>query len=467
MLSKIKEAVELLDAHKNDEICIVSHIDADGISSASILSKALERRGIEHEILFVKLDEIKNITPSTLTIFSDLGSGQLHLLSKFKREEFIILDHHPPENISFENLYHINPYLFGFNGSEISGSGVSYLFARKLSEENVNLSGLAIVGACGDQQNFGALSGLNREILMEGVKERIISYERDLLLYGRCTRPIHKSLQYFSDPYVPGVSGTEEGSIRLLKDLKIELRNEDWRTLSDLSFNEKKNLASALIERILSHVPSEFATHIPKFLIGETYTLLNEEERSPLRDSNEFATCFNACGRNQKPEVALEVGKGNRGIYFEVLLGLLRRYRKVLAEAIEVALKRGVERRDCLQVLDGTGIQDNMIGPICSMILGENGIDPYLPILGYTTSESDRKTLKISARCSKLLLLKGINLGKAMRRAASLADGEGGGHAPACGAYVRRERFEIFLNYFESLLKRQQRRGRLRLNSKG
>ncbi|MEA1864012.1 MAG: recombinase RecJ, partial [Euryarchaeota archaeon] len=39
---------------KHDEMLIVSHIDADGLTAAAIASHALERSGITHSVRFVK-----------------------------------------------------------------------------------------------------------------------------------------------------------------------------------------------------------------------------------------------------------------------------------------------------------------------------------------------------------------------------------------------------------------------------
>ncbi len=59
---------------------------------------------------------------------------------------------------------------------------------------------------------------------------------------------------------------------------------------------------------------------------------------------------------------------------------------------------------------------------------------------------------KISARCSKLLFLKGLDLGEAIREAADSVGGEGGGHAVACGAQVDDDKVDEFLEHFESII---------------
>ncbi len=110
----------------------------------------------------------------------------------------------------------MNPHLAGLNGAtDISGAGVAFLLAMKLGH-NEDLSSLAIVGAVGDLQDMrtNALVGVNRGILELGVAHGFLSYEKDLKLFGRQTRPLYKLLQYSSDPYIPGLSGNEERMYR-------------------------------------------------------------------------------------------------------------------------------------------------------------------------------------------------------------------------------------------------------------
>ena len=86
MKELLRKAVELSEILKRqDEILIVTHIDADGITAGAIAYKALERAGKDVEINFVKsLDEeaIKKIKDKNKFVwFTDLGSGQISLLT--------------------------------------------------------------------------------------------------------------------------------------------------------------------------------------------------------------------------------------------------------------------------------------------------------------------------------------------------------------------------------------------------
>ena len=68
-----------------------------------------------------------------LVWFTDLGSS---ISTEYKDINKIITDHHAcPENSDLE--FHLNPHLFGLDGSyEISGAGVTYLVSKAINKKN-------------------------------------------------------------------------------------------------------------------------------------------------------------------------------------------------------------------------------------------------------------------------------------------------------------------------------------------
>ena len=61
-------------------------------------------------------------------------NGETIRLSDYKGKEVIVLDHHKPKQYESESILHVNPHLVGVDGSnEISGAGVSYLFAKAVA----------------------------------------------------------------------------------------------------------------------------------------------------------------------------------------------------------------------------------------------------------------------------------------------------------------------------------------------
>ena len=455
----LRRAAHLILKHQNDRITIVSHMDTDGICAAAIISKALDRLNVERHVKFVNMlyrDVVDQISPTELIIFTDLGSSQLeNVRGKFGDRDVIIIDHHEPEGeSSWPGLVQLNAHFFGMDGAhEISGAGMAYLLARELGA-NDDLSALAIVGAVGDVQNaWGKLVGRNREIAQEGISSGWLEGKTDLLLYGRYSRPIFKALELFSDPFIPGVTNSTEGCISMLKDLGIPQRGEQgWRRPVDLTDEEKKRLATELIARAFMHVPPELAVYVPNLVIGEAYSLQRESEASMLKDVNEFATLLNSTARNEQPLIGLEVAKGDRGVYYRAMLNLLRHHRRSIARGMEFVKQNGLQRTPGgrIQYFDATGvIKETFVGTVAGLALGHPVCDPYLPIVGIVRTHG---LAKISARCSKLLFLKGLNMAASIRGAAEAVGGEGGGHAIACGAQVEEERVEDFLREFEARL---------------
>ena len=107
----IKENSKLLNDFKG-YIKVVSHYDADGISSAAILCSALRRNGNDFSIRIVKridedLIEELNAENPDLIIFTDIGSS--YDLTNLKPRA-IILDHHKSKKLfkkkCFRNKFH-------------------------------------------------------------------------------------------------------------------------------------------------------------------------------------------------------------------------------------------------------------------------------------------------------------------------------------------------------------------------
>jgi len=451
-----------------DPIFVTSHLDADGLSAASIICSALLRRDARFQLRIVR--QLDRPYLSTLVsegprwhIFTDLGSGQLpNILEVLDDTRVVILDHHPPVgDDDNQNLNHVNPHLCGFDGTyEISGAGVTYLVARHLGPANEDLAALAVVGAIGDVQDRGdkhALVGLNSEIIVEDAKAAdVLDESTDIRLFGRETRPIHVALQYTTDPFIPGITGNPDAALSFLADIGIELKEGDhWRTIADLTKEEKRKLNTALITHMLRmNIPAKEAQSI----IGVVYTLKREAPGSLVRDVREFATLLNACGRSDQGGVGVAVCMGDRGPLYRKAENILKEYRLQLAEGINWLIEEPnrVEKRRLLQTFHGQDrIPETIVGSIASMALNSRIINWSKPVVAFAYTRDGR--VKVSARTTQPLVKAGVHLGKIMRQACEeLGSGaEGGGHNIAAGATIPRGSEEHFLEIVERLLAKQ------------
>ncbi|MFH1586703.1 MAG: DHH family phosphoesterase [Candidatus Diapherotrites archaeon] len=441
-----------------DDFAVIHHYDADGISAGAIVAKALQRDEKKLKCKAVKqlysetFEEIKGLGENY--IFVDFGSGQLEELKKEFGDNFFVLDHHQPVDV--EHKFHINPFHFGIDGgNEISGAGMAYLFAKTYDSENKFLAPLAIVGAVGDMQDFsGKLRGMNAEILQEAVANGFMESGNDLRLYGRISRPLTQFLMFSSNPIIPELTADEEKCIKFLNRLGIELRqNEQWRSYIDLSAEEKKKLTSALIVHMHSHNVVEWKI---KELIGEIYTLVKEDRKSPLSDAKEFATLMNSCGRHGMAEIGLAVAMGDRKEEYGKALSLLVEHRKQLREGIEMMKERGLEEMEAFYFFDaGEEIKDSIVGIVAGMLYGSGTIESSKPVIAFARHEDG--SVKVSGRGTKELVYKGLNLGMAFKEVcAELGEGaQGGGHKIAAGCKFPAESKDKFLELLNTGIKRQ------------
>jgi len=467
----LARAKELSDAIKENIqtdsfFTVISHHDADGLSSAGIIGSALSRAKTRFKIRIVEeltediMDEISNPEPE-VAIFADIGSGYFDLLStRLKAKSALVLDHHPPNAPVPKKLSQLNPHEFGIDGARlVSAAGVCYFVARELSEQNKDLSALAIVGALGDMQDKNekrALIGLNELLVQDAVESGSVKVDSDLVLYGRETRPLHRALAYTTTPYLPNLSGREDNCLTLLSTNGIKLKEGNrFRTVADLSQDEKQKLVNAIISYLAS---IGFQSSVVLDMVGTVYTLSNEPAGSPTRDAREFSALLNACGRTGNPSIGISVGLGDRRMALEEANDVITLYRKTLAGYMEWLTNspNAIQKFKSIWVVRGENqIQDSMTGAFSSILSSAGTLSPEHAIVVLTRSKEGG--LKMSARAPPKLLELGVNLGTALNSISKKYGGFGGGHNVAAGAYIEVEDPTEFLKEFDEVVASQMK----------
>ncbi len=460
------EAANLILEHieNGDVIHLSSHIDADGLSAAGIMGKALLRAGGKFRLRLERwMDE--NVADriaqenAALTIFTDMGSGYLDLLGEsLANRDVIILDHHKPITEIPSGFVQVNPHTHGIDGTRgISGAGVAYFAAKALDKKNIDLAYLAVVGALGDMQDKNKerkLGGANKTILEDAVKSGYLEVETDLLFFGRETRPIHQALARTTNPFIPEISGEEDKSLAFLVNLGIKpKRNEKWRALRDLSGDEKKTLLSAIADHLVS---KGLAGDIAFDLVGDVYTLTHEEPWTPLRCAREFSVLLNATGRMDKAGLGAAICMGDRKKCLEEATAVIQAYRRTITKYLRwVTEKPGrLEELESIYVVRGDGfIDEKVLSPVCS-ILSTTLTRLGKPLIAYATISGEDQ-VKVSSRGSDPLIQNGLNLGDIMQAAAEKYSGRGGGHDVAAGAQIPIKDVESFIKLVNDLVKKQ------------
>jgi single-stranded-DNA-specific exonuclease len=439
---------------KEDSTLLATHFDADGLSAGSLMLAAMNRLGATVHLRVIdrideKILESLEAVQTGLVIFSDIGSGYLDLIGKILRNrDIVIADHHQP-NGNVGHMHQFNPHTLSFNGSEeISGAGTAYLLAKALDSRNVDLSAMAIVGALGDQQDKGpqrGFTGLNKTILKDAVDSKLIETKQDLIFFGRQTRPIHRAISSTTDPFLPGLSGEEDRCLALLDASGIPTKVDDrWRTISDLSMDEKRRIVDKIIENTVS---LGHKGDVVMNLVGATYTLLKEDPGTSLRDAREFGTLLNACGRMNKAGLGIAIGIGDRGDSYKAATEIYAVYKSTLSKYMNwvATAPKAYESHGHIVVVNGNNVIDeNMTGAVSSLVSSSKlfGLDKVTIVRTLTKSGE----AKLSTRATEQLVEKGVNLGLILQSLSAKYSGAiGGGHAIAAGATVQSGDVERFL----------------------
>ena len=435
-------------------ISITTHIDCDGLTSGSIIAKALIREGAKCTLRTSK-EFSKNIVESFKTdsrdfhIVTDLGGGFAKDLNQTLGDDWIVLDHHQISEEEKDNQNVINAWKYGIDGgSEICAGGMAYLAAMALDEKNSDLSEIAVVSALGDRQDQGdrkSFTGKNFEIANTAKELGLVEMDLDLLLVGRETRPLAEAIAFTSQPFIEGLTWNKETCLSILKSSGIKLKEEGrWRVPAELNEEEKK----LVIKTITDFSPDKNTTEVMSELIGYTYTFPKEDKRSFLRDGREYSTMLNSCGRINRSGVGMAICMGDRNQVLTEGEGILTDYRKKIKEYMNILSNerwRISENESCIMVNGEDIVPETMTGTISSLIAGSPKNVGKIVIL---RTRGEANTIKFSSRKSFGCKSK-INLSELMRTGAEKFDGIGGGHNAAAGAKITKDKLEEFLKYLE------------------
>ncbi|MFT4310859.1 MAG: DHHA1 domain-containing protein [Candidatus Woesearchaeota archaeon] len=417
------------------KIRIISHLDADGLSSAAILVKLLQKYTFKLSIV-PSLNETTVLQHETdqAFIISDLGSGQLSILNKLNKPT-LVLDHHEIENTTLkDHLYHINPRLVGLDGNkEISGAGVVYALAKHLQQHSSALAKIAVIGALGDIQDD--FIGYNGNILQDAQ----VNIQQTLKIYGLHSKPLVKALTH-GDLYIPGVSKNSGGAERFLLGLGISTKLGNAPiTYTDLTSGEKEKLIDGIIRR-------RKECENPQDIFWNTYFLDHQ------KDAREVATLLNACGRLSKPSIG--VGMLLQDDQYVRLAHIVAdAYKKKIIDALKwfkSADEQFVIKQDKLLIIRAKdNILDTMIGTLASILSNDNSIEEGTVILSMAHSTHDKTKVSMRVAGDKT----DSDLSSIMKDLIEkMGCGQSGGHACAAGAVIDRNKEDVLISLAQQML---------------
>ncbi len=437
MLEEItKFADAFLNETKNKKIQLIGHFDTDGITSAAIITKTLERLGKTFTTKIIKQlseEEIKSLPKDKVIIFVDLGSGSIEKLMELKNPIFVI-DHHEIKinGILKNNFYIINPHIFEEN-HDLCSSELAYLFSKQISDENKDLAHLAILGMVGDTMEKEINKIRNRII-----KEAEVRIKKGLLIYPS-TRPLDKALEYSSRPFIPGITGEKNNVLDLLKEAGIEKVGKTYKALIDLSNEEMKNLVTALMLRLPE---KETSKHIGNLFLIKFF--------NKIEDARELSAMINACSRMDKPEIALLVCLGNNYAR-KSAEKIYVKYRQHLISGLKyVETNKKIEGREYVIINAKDKIKYTIIGTIASILSFSSVYKDGTIII---TMAQNEDYIKVSARISGKNKKSDRNLKELLDYITqSLGRGESGGHKYAAGCTIKIEDEQRFIELIKKKL---------------
>jgi RecJ-like exonuclease len=451
-LEEIKRAASRFKGiDKEKKIKVISHLDADGISAASIIVRLLMYEERKYNLsIFAYLDKerVRELAkePYDVFVFTDMGSSNIADMEEFlKGKVILILDHHKPKDDG-NGIINVNPHLFGIEGStEISGAGVTYLFAKEVDERIRDISYLPVIGALGDAQENKGFSGLNDGILRDAIDSGKVRVEKGIRFFGYKTRALHKVLQYCNDPKIPGVSGNEKGALQFLKDLGI-YANDKWKKLSELGEEEVEKLVDAIVSKMGNATRED--------IMWNNYLLVDESE-DKLKDLREFSTVLNACGRMNKPSLGVGACLGDKELKKEAI-ECLHDYRAEITNAVEWfkanrKTENVLETGQYVIIRAGENIRGTIAGTVASLISKSNLVAENKYVMSIAHLENG--DIKISLRFSGK---KDVDLREVMKEViGKLGSGEYGGHKQAAGALIHSDKEGDFIEIARNVLEKK------------
>ncbi len=423
--AEIKKTVQkFLEKSKNKEIEVISHFDTDGISSAAIMIKTLKKLDKKFSIKIVKrLEEnfIQTLSENKITLFLDLASGNLNNIADSKLKDVFIIDHHEIIQDIPKNIEIINPELH--EKQKISSSGLTYLFCKEIDNNNKEFAKLAVLGMIGDCLDK-EIDKLNHDILNDGE----VIKKRGLLLYPS-TRPLNRTLEFSSNPYIPGVTGNVEGVLELLRETGLNPTKQGYPSLIQLNEEEMAKLVTAIMLR------NPKANN--KEIIGDIFLL---KMYNKLEDARELSAKINACSKLGESHIALQlcmeipkISKKAESIHVK--------YKQRIVSALKYANNSEKIQGNGFAIINAkNNIQDTMIGTTISIISNSLIYEQGTVLIGMAYYDDK---IKVSARN---VGRDGRNVREILNCVVDKIGGEVGGHEFAAGCMISQNKEKEFLD---------------------
>lgn len=438
LADRIRSASELV--RKHDKVLLISHYDADGISSAQIIRESLQRAGKEvRTVIFPTLSEEQIAMVRTMqadcVFMADMGASYLDILAG-KDWDIAILEHHrmPPETVipSRRGFVFADPVEFGIDGSKNAcASAMSFLFAVAMDPNNRDLAPLAMAGMYGDKQNLGGFRSIDLAIVEAAVEDGSVGRYQNLAYPTGLT--FYQAMMSCPDPYLVGTTGRSDKVNRFVKSCEL--------AMTDMPNTISQERVDAFAEALAARMRR---TGVTEEIIKDTFGDRYYSERYQM-DVGTLSSILDGCGRRGNHEVAFDACSS---LDFTEASMESQEYDEKLISMIDEVSGNVVQMRN-IQYFIIT--EKGFAGNIASAIVRYLG-DPEKPVIGVTVSDG---ATDISSRGTDHQLSMGLSLSDAMRDVCGSVGGQGGGHVIAAGGTIPKGSEEGFLAALDAYVGRQ------------
>ncbi len=440
-LEDFNNAVDQFIDHSFAHVITISHNDADGISCLHLIQNLLYKMHLNYDYFiynrsvswenYLKGILSKRQTDKNAFIFTDVGSNLKELIPiiKNRKELFFILDHHEVEDEAHvndypENLFFINPTIYGYDGLEhIAGATLTYMFAKKVIPSIIKQGWLAIIGIAGDSlKSMDKLQSFNREIYEELLEEELIEDKEGLILFGNMHESINKGLKYSILPFISGFGGESDQKINsFLNTIHLNPKTK----IIDLNDSEIQLLQKeANIDSFGNYALLPHKTGLLKFVF-EHALLLN-------------ILCFKNISAAISMIQLKSITRYAKSMYMEYIENLAKNLRTLSIElphyetekAIFIEVKGKIPPSNWSDTASFSAVNE-IFNPNKILFLGG--------------PEKKSGTIKLSIRCTRNYLEKnkGIGVNKIITRIKKELGGVGGGHKLAGGIRLSKPSYNL------------------------
>ena len=437
ILELSKKAADIILSFPNaTRIRVISHYDADGITSAAIICKALYRAGYNFHATLMRNPFDKGLArvskeENDLIIFLDMGSGQIETIEKMNCKAIIIDHHQALKKKTIENILQLNANLCNINGNyEACGATLSFSVVKALDSKNMDLAPLAVAGVIGDKQYIGGIRGYNKTVLDEALNNGLLKKNIGIKLYGDT---LFDALYYSIDPYYSGISGNEDGIKAFIK--KLKLKNDV--KIENLDNEKKKQLQSYLLLNLIKK-------GCEKNILD---TVIRLRYRSDIFNCEleRLADLLDSCGKGGTRGLGLALCMDDNKAFDEAV-ELEKDYKQKILDELLRLEKDGFKEKKSFRYFYS---KDSSLGGVIGGIATNFIFDKEKPLLSFVKKDDE---LHVSCRGNQYLVSKGLDLGLAMKETAKKLGGHGGGHSIAAGATISSEKEEEFLDMVDAII---------------